>query len=103
MQEFEAQEQLALMTAQLEEEKQGRQLGMKFFLSFDYYNKLSFNVIFGFCILEQERVKELQVHKENMDRISKKVSDEVEVLKNQCDREKENARLMKLEADRVSQ
>lgn len=59
-------------------------------------------MIFDSSTIEQERIKELEVHKENMDRISKKVADEVEVLRNQCDREKENARLMKLEADRVS-
>ena len=37
-----------------------------------------------------------------MERVTKMVADEVQTLKAQCDRERESARQMKLEADKVS-
>ncbi|XP_014203365.1 shootin-1 isoform X2 [Copidosoma floridanum] len=76
LQEFEAQEQVTLLTSRLEEEKQARQN-------------------------EQEKMRELSVQKENLERVTKMVADEVQVLKTQCDREREGARLLKLEADRA--
>ena len=51
---------------------------------------------------ENAEMNELKTQKENMERISKKIADEVLTLKAQCDREKENARIVKMEADRVS-
>lgn len=43
----------------------------------------------------------MKVHKENMERVTKMVAEEVQTLKTQCDRERENAKILKLEADRV--
>lgn len=54
------------------------------------------------CVTEGEKMKELKVQKENMERVTKMVADEVQTLKAQCDRERESARLAKIEADRVS-
>ncbi|XP_076245229.1 uncharacterized protein LOC143185838 isoform X2 [Calliopsis andreniformis] len=76
LQEFEAQEQVMHLTTQLEEEKTLRQ---KY----------------------EEKVNEMKVHKENMERVTKMVAEEVQALKTQCDREKENAKIMKIEAERV--
>lgn len=47
-------------------------------------------------------MREIKVQKENMERITKMVADEVQALKTQCDRERENARLAKVEADKVN-
>lgn len=47
-------------------------------------------------------MKEIKVQKENMERVTKMVADEVRTLKAQCDRERENAKMIKIEADRVS-
>ncbi|XP_066580898.1 shootin-1-like isoform X2 [Prorops nasuta] len=76
IQEFEAQEQVTLLMTQLEEER---------------------------CLREKrdEQIKELKVHKENMERVTKMVADEVQALKVQCDRERETAMMIKIEADRV--
>ncbi|KAK0183371.1 hypothetical protein PV327_001420 [Microctonus hyperodae] len=76
LQEFEAQEQAALSNARLEDEKQMREKS-------------------------DEMVKQLLIQKENMERVSRMVAEEVETLKTQCDRERENAKIIKLEADRV--
>ncbi|XP_053979825.1 shootin-1 isoform X1 [Hylaeus volcanicus] len=76
LQEFEAQEQVTHLTTQLEEEKSLRQK----------------------C---EEKVNEMKVHKENMERVTKMVAEEVQSLKTQCDRERENAKIMKIEAERV--
>lgn len=76
LQEFEAQEQAALSNARLEDEKQMREKS-------------------------DEMIKQLLIQKENMERVSRMVAEEVETLKNQCDRERENAKFIKLEADRV--
>jgi len=43
----------------------------------------------------------MKVHKENMERVTKMVAEEVQTLKTQCDRERENAKILKLEAERV--
>lgn len=43
----------------------------------------------------------MKVHKENMERVTKMVAEEVQALKAQCDRERENAKIMKIEAERV--
>ncbi|XP_034940108.1 shootin-1 [Chelonus insularis] len=76
LQEFEAQEQAALTNARLEDEKEMREKG-------------------------EEIIKQLTIHKENMERVSRMVADEVQALKVQCDRERENAKIMKMEADRM--
>uniref|UniRef100_A0A0C9QUA5 SHOT1_0 protein n=1 Tax=Fopius arisanus TaxID=64838 RepID=A0A0C9QUA5_9HYME len=76
LQEFEAQEQAALSNARLEEEREMREK----------------------C---EEVIKQLTIHKENMERVSRMVSDEVEALKSQCDREREHTKMIKFEADRV--
>ncbi|XP_016842663.1 shootin-1 isoform X2 [Nasonia vitripennis] len=76
LQEFEAQEQVTLLTAQLEEERLARQN-------------------------EDDRMRELKQQKENMERVTKMVADEVQTLKAQCDRERENSRMIKIEADRI--
>ncbi|CAK9831011.1 hypothetical protein ANTRET_LOCUS8080 [Anthophora retusa] len=76
LQEFEAQEQVTHLTTQLEEERTLRQK----------------------C---EEKVNEMKVHKENMERVTKMVAEEVQALKAQCDRERENAKIMKIEAERV--
>lgn len=47
-------------------------------------------------------MKELKQQKENMERITRMVAEEVQTLKAQCDNERENAKIMKIEADRVS-
>lgn len=47
-------------------------------------------------------MRELRQQKENMERVTKMVADEVQTLKAQCDRERENSRMIKIEADRVS-
>lgn len=44
----------------------------------------------------------MTVRQENMERVTKMVADEVQALKAQCDRERETAQMMKIEADRVS-
>lgn len=36
-----------------------------------------------------------------MERVTKMVAEEVQTLKTQCDRERENAKILKLEAERV--
>ncbi|XP_043256944.1 shootin-1 [Colletes gigas] len=76
LQEFEAQEQVTHLTTQLEEERALRQNS-------------------------EEKVNEMKVHKENMERVTKMVAEEVQALKAQCDRERENAKIMKIEAERV--
>ncbi|RLU17611.1 hypothetical protein DMN91_009847 [Ooceraea biroi] len=76
LQEFEAQEQVTQLTTQLEEEKALRQKG-------------------------EEKIKEMKIHKENMERVTKMVAEEVQALKTQCDRERENAKILKIEADKV--
>lgn len=43
----------------------------------------------------------MKVQKENMERVTKMVAEEVQALKTQCDRERENAKIMKIEAERV--
>lgn len=43
----------------------------------------------------------MKVHKENMERVTKMVTEEVHTLKTQCDRERESAKILKIEADRV--
>ncbi|XP_063988740.1 shootin-1 [Diachasmimorpha longicaudata] len=76
LQEFEAQEQAALSNARLEEETEMRDKS-------------------------EEVIKQLTIHKENMERVSRMVADEVQALKAQCDREREHAKMIKIEADRV--
>ncbi|KAK1127577.1 hypothetical protein K0M31_004108 [Melipona bicolor] len=76
LQEFEAQEQVTHLTTQLDEERTLRQK----------------------C---EEKVNEMKVQKENMERVTKMVAEEVQALKTQCDRERENAKIMKIEAERV--
>lgn len=44
----------------------------------------------------------MKVQKENMERVTKMVAEEVQTLKTQCDRERENAKMLKLEAEKVS-
>lgn len=51
--------------------------------------------------LGEEKVNEMKVQKENMERVTKMVAEEVQALKAQCDRERENAKIMKIEAERV--
>lgn len=43
----------------------------------------------------------MKVHKGNMERVTKMVAEEVQVLKTQCDRERENAKILKIEAEKV--
>lgn len=43
----------------------------------------------------------MKVHKENMERVTKMVAEEVQILKTQCDRERESAKILKMEAERV--
>ena len=43
----------------------------------------------------------MKVHKENMERVTKMVAEEVQTLKTQCDRERESAKMLQLEAERV--
>ncbi|XP_017881052.1 shootin-1 [Ceratina calcarata] len=76
LQEFEAQEQVQHLTTQLEEERTLRQK----------------------C---EEKVNEMKVQKENMERVTKMVAEEIQALKAQCDRERENAKIMKIEAEKV--
>lgn len=76
LQEFEAQEQVTQLTTQLEEERALREKG-------------------------EEKINEMKVHKGNMERITKMVAEEVQVLKTQCDRERENAKILKIEAEKV--
>ncbi|XP_071554176.1 uncharacterized protein [Temnothorax nylanderi] len=76
LQEFEAQEQVTQLTTQLEEERTLRQKG-------------------------EEKINEMKVHKENMERVTKMVAEEVQTLKTQCDRERESAKVLKMEAERV--
>ncbi|XP_012287816.1 shootin-1 isoform X2 [Orussus abietinus] len=76
LQEFEAQEQAALLSAQLDEERALRCQG-------------------------DEKLKEMTMKRENMERVTRMVAEEVQALKTQCDRERENAQMMKMEADRV--
>ncbi|KAL0109711.1 hypothetical protein PUN28_014620 [Cardiocondyla obscurior] len=76
LQEFEAQEQVMQLTTQLEEERILRQKG-------------------------EEKINEMKVHKENMERVTKMVAEEVQTLKTQCDRERESAKLLKMESERV--
>lgn len=49
----------------------------------------------------EEKIRKLLLDKENVERVSKMVSDEVVTLRVQCDKERESAKLMKLEANRV--
>ncbi|XP_072752319.1 uncharacterized protein [Anoplolepis gracilipes] len=76
LQEFEAQEQVTQLTTQLEEERVLRQKG-------------------------EEKINEMKVHKGNMERVSKMVTEEVQALKTQYDRERENAKILKIEAEKV--
>ncbi|XP_033322970.2 uncharacterized protein LOC117218575 [Megalopta genalis] len=76
LQEFEAQEQVMHLTTQLDEERNLRQ---KY----------------------EEKVNEMKVQKENMARVTKMVAEEVQALKVQCDRERENAKIIKIEAERA--
>ncbi|XP_011165562.1 shootin-1 [Solenopsis invicta] len=75
LQEFEAQEQVTQLTTHLEEERALRQKG-------------------------EEKINEMKVHKENMERVTKMVAEEVETLKTQCDRERESAKILKIEAEK---
>ncbi|XP_078048861.1 uncharacterized protein LOC144476128 isoform X2 [Augochlora pura] len=74
LQEFEAQEQVMQLTTQLDEERNLRQ---KY----------------------EEKVNEMKVQKENMARVTKMVAEEVQALNVQCDRERENAKIIKIEAE----
>ncbi|KAL6427409.1 hypothetical protein ACFW04_008740 [Cataglyphis niger] len=76
LQEFEAQEQVTQLTTQLEEERALRQKG-------------------------EEKINEMKVYKGNMERVTKMVTEEVQALKTQCDRERENAKILKIEAEKV--
>lgn len=76
LQEFEAQEQVTLLSAQLEEERALREEG-------------------------EVKMREFQKQRENMERVTRLVADEVQALKEQCDKERENAKIMKIEADRA--
>ncbi|XP_076658601.1 uncharacterized protein LOC143362390 [Halictus rubicundus] len=76
LQEFEAQEQVTHLTTQLDEERTLRQ---KY----------------------EDKVNEMKVQKENMARVTKMVAEEVQALKVQCDRERENAKIIKIEAERA--
>ncbi|KAM0725708.1 hypothetical protein ACS0PU_008434 [Formica fusca] len=76
LQEFEAQEQVTQLTTQLEEERALRQKG-------------------------QEKINEMKFYKGNMERVTKMVTEEVQALKTQCDRERENAKILKIEAEKV--
>lgn len=76
LQEFEAQEQVTHLTTQLEEERALRQKG-------------------------EQKINEMKVHKENMERVTKMVAEEVQALKTQCDREREHAKILKIEADKI--
>lgn len=55
----------------------------------------------GIFQLGEEKVNEMKVQKDNMERVTKMVAEEVRALKAQCDRERENAKIMKIEAERV--
>lgn len=55
----------------------------------------------GIFQLGEEKVNEMKVQKDNMERVTKMVAEEVQALKAQCDRERENAKIMKIEAERV--
>lgn len=44
----------------------------------------------------------MKVQKENMERVTKMVAEEVQALKVQCDRERENAKIIQIEAERVN-
>ncbi|XP_029675043.1 shootin-1 isoform X1 [Formica exsecta] len=76
LQEFEAQEQVTQLTTQLEEERALRQKG-------------------------EEKINEMKFYKGNMERVTKMVTEEVQALKTQCDRERENAKILKIEAEKV--
>lgn len=43
----------------------------------------------------------MKMYKENMERVTKKVAEEVRILKTQCDHERENAKILQREAERV--
>lgn len=49
-----------------------------------------------------DKINEMKMQKENMERVTKMVAKEVQALKTQCDRERETAKIMKLEADKVN-
>ncbi|XP_046434545.1 shootin-1 isoform X1 [Neodiprion fabricii] len=76
LQEFEAQEQVTLLSSQLEEERALREEG-------------------------EAKIKEFQKQRENMERVTRMVADEVQALKEQCEKERENAKNMKIEADKA--
>ncbi|XP_012255511.2 shootin-1 [Athalia rosae] len=76
LQEFEAQEQVTLLSAQLEEERTRKEEG-------------------------EEKMRDFQKQRENMERVTRLVADEVQSLKEQCEKERETAQIMKIEADRA--
>lgn len=86
-------------TTQLEEERTFRQKCKvaKMFPGDDRARSFNNN----FLNAGEEKVNEMKVHKENMERVSKMVAEEVQALRAQCDRERENAKIMKIEAERV--
>lgn len=53
-------------------------------------------------ITGEEKINEMKVHKGNMEKITKMVAEQVQVLKTQCDRERENAKILKVEAEKVN-
>lgn len=65
----------------------------------DRLNMLSDQFVF---ITGEEKINEMKVHKGNMERITKMVAEQVQVLKTQCDRERENAKILKIEAEKVN-
>jgi len=52
-------------------------------------------------VVGEGKIKEMNMHKENMERVTKMVAEEVQALKTQCDRERENAKILKIEAEKV--
>jgi hypothetical protein len=52
-------------------------------------------------VVGEGKIKEMNMHKENMERVTKMVAEEVQTLKTQCDRERENAKILKIEAEKV--
>lgn len=60
------------------------------------------NRLFDSFIIGEEKINEMKVHKGNMERVSKMVTEEVQALKTQYDRERENAKFLKMEAEKVN-
>lgn len=55
-----------------------------------------------YLFVADDKINEMKMQKENMERVTKMVAKEVQALKTQCDRERETAKIMKLEADKVN-